>query len=78
MENLLETIVKACQDGLERLSRQQTPHNKIIYCHEEQWDIPDNLIIKCKRCGRSVDTIPNEIYISFSDPGRIRGALNDE
>ena len=67
----MSTVVETCRNGLQQISNRQTPHAKVIYCHEEQSDIPAHLTIQCKRCGRSVDTIPNEIYITFTNHGPV-------
>ena len=78
MEGFAESIKNTCVEALDQLAKGQTPHYKIHQCHEEDWDIPKHLTIKCLICGRPVDTPPNEVLIKICKRNASKAKSNED
>ena len=69
MESLSSEVARTCVRALQRMAVGQTPHPKIFYCHDNNMDVPSNLMISCRICGRSVESQPHRIYLNFFETG---------
>ena len=58
----------------------QTSHTKIFYCHDIGQTVPNNLIIICRMCRKSVKRPSNLAYLNFfgtsGDPDVVEDCLS--